>query len=114
MMVITNWKPLRLFLAFCGVCALANDAMAQSDLVQRGRQILSEMCSQCHSIDKTGRSPRAGAPPFREIDLRIDLDELTDRLRKGLHSSYEDMPSFRFTREDARAIVAYLRVIQAP
>jgi hypothetical protein len=31
-----------------------------------------------------------------------------------LHSSYKDMPSVRFAREDARAIIAYLRSIQAP
>ena len=96
------------------VFILADDARTQSDPVERGRQILAGMCSQCHSIDKAGKSPHAGAPAFREIDLRVDLDDFTDRLRKGLHSSYEGMPSVRFSREDARAIVAYLRSIQAP
>jgi mono/diheme cytochrome c family protein len=94
--------------------ALLSPASAQDNLVQRGRQILTEMCSQCHSIDKTGHSPLAGAPAFRDIDLRVDLDKFTDQLRQGLHSPYEDMPSVRFARDDARAIVAYLRSIQAP
>lgn len=102
-------------LATCvAAIALCSPADAEIDDVQRGRQLLKEMCSQCHSIEKAGRSPLAGAPAFREIDVRIDLDELTERLREGLHSSYEGMPSMRFTRDDARAIVAYLRSIQAP
>jgi mono/diheme cytochrome c family protein len=89
-------------------------AGAEPDAVERGRQILKDMCSKCHSIDKAGRSPHSGAPAFREIDVRVDLDEFTDRLRKGLHSGYKNMSSVRFTRDDARAIVAYLRSIQAP
>lgn len=104
----------RFLSVFCLVFTLADDATTQSDPAQRGRQILLKMCSQCHSIERAGKSPHAGAPAFREIDLRLDLDDFTDRLRTGLHSSYEDMPSVRFSREDARAIVAYLRSIQAP
>ena len=45
---------------------------------------------------------------------RIDLDAFTDRLREGLQSTHADMPSFRFSRDDARAVVAYLRSIQGP
>jgi hypothetical protein len=37
-----------------------------------------------------------------------------DRLREGLMSGHPDMPTFRFTREDARAFVLYLRSIQTP
>jgi mono/diheme cytochrome c family protein len=107
-------KPVRLFLIFFVVFVLVDHASAQSDRVERGRQILTEMCSHCHSIEKTGASRHGGAPAFREIDIRLNLDEFTDQLRKGLHSSYQDMPSVRFSREDARAIVAYLRSIQAP
>ena len=59
-------------------------------------------------------SPHTGAPVFRSIDDRIDLDKFADRLRAGLQSTHADMPSFRFSREDARAAVAYLRSIQGP
>jgi mono/diheme cytochrome c family protein len=101
-------------LAACVMVFISMPATAESYTVARGRQILKEMCSQCHSIDKAGRSSRTGAPAFRELDVRVNLDEFTDRLQEGLHSSYEDMPSVRFTREDARAVVTYLRSIQAP
>jgi mono/diheme cytochrome c family protein len=86
---------------------------AQSD-AERGRRLVSEMCGSCHAVDKTGPSPNAAAPPFRRLDTRVDLDAFTDQLREGLQSTHPDMPSFRFSREDARAVVAYLRSIQAP
>ena len=61
-----------------------------------------------------GQSPNAGAPPFRTLDRRVDLDSFSDRLREGLMVGHPDMPTFRFTREDARGFVLYLRSIQAP
>jgi mono/diheme cytochrome c family protein len=83
-------------------------------LAQRGRMLVTQMCAECHAIGKTGRSPRAGAPAFHDLDRRLDLDTFVDRLREGLDSGHRDMPQFRFTREDAHAVVAYLRSIQAP
>ena len=65
-----------------------------------------------HAIGKTGASPHAPAPPFRDLGNRVDLfDDFTHRLREGLTSGHPDMPTFRFTREDARALTAYLRSI---
>ena len=72
------------------------------------------MCAQCHAIDKSGSSPHSAAPTFREISRRVDLDRFANRLRDGLISGHPDMPTFRFTREDARALIAYLRSIQGP
>ena len=80
----------------------------------RGRALAERMCSQCHAIDKSGRSPHVGAPAFRALDRRLDLDSFMDRLREGLMVGHPDMPAFRFTRDDARAFVLYLRSIQAP
>jgi len=93
---------------------LAGGAAAQPDDTQRGRRLATEMCGQCHAVGSTGTSPRAGAPAFRELDRRLDLDAFVDRLRDGLQSNHADMPIFRFSRQDARAIVAYLRSIQGP
>jgi mono/diheme cytochrome c family protein len=78
----------------------------------RGEALLTEMCASCHAIGKTGASPNAAAPPFRIISRRMDLDDLYERLREGLSSGHRDMPTFRFTREDARAVRAYLRSIE--
>ena len=92
--------------------ALAEGSL--SPLEQRGRALAERMCSQCHAIGKSGQSPHAGAPAFRALDRRADLDSFMERLREGLTVGHPDMPTFRFTREDARAFLLYLRSIQAP
>jgi mono/diheme cytochrome c family protein len=101
-------------LVMCATIAAADGALAQPTLEQRGRALVVEMCGACHAVDRTGRSPHAAAPEFRRLDRRLDLDGFVQQLRDGLISSHQDMPNFRFTREDARAVVAYLRTIQAP
>jgi cytochrome c len=85
-----------------------------SPLEQRGRVLAGQMCSQCHAVGRSGESAHAVAPPFRRLDRRVDLDTFMERLREGLMVGHPDMPTFRFTREDARAFVLYVRSIQAP
>jgi mono/diheme cytochrome c family protein len=87
---------------------------AQDALERRGRALAESMCAACHAIGSAGDSPHAGAPAFRVLDRRVDLDAFTDRLREGIMVGHPDMPTFRFTREDARAFVLYIRSIQAP
>jgi len=84
-----------------------------SPLEERGRALAERMCSQCHAIGRSGESPHAGAPAFRALEGRVDLDSFTEQLREGLMVGHPDMPTFRFTREDARAFLLYLRSIQA-
>jgi mono/diheme cytochrome c family protein len=81
-------------------------------LQQRGRALANEMCAQCHAVGMSGSSPHSAAPTFRSLARRIDLDTFTRRLREGLLSGHSDMPTFRFKREDARALVDYLQAIQ--
>jgi mono/diheme cytochrome c family protein len=83
-------------------------------LERHGRALAERMCSACHAVGRRGKSPHVGAPAFRALDRRVELDTFTDRLREGLMSDHPDMPTFRFTREDARALVSYLRSIQSP
>jgi hypothetical protein len=52
-------------------------------------------------------APHVGAPAFRALDRRVDLVSFIERLREG----HPDMPTFRFTREDARGFLLYLRSI---
>jgi cytochrome c len=85
---------------------------APSDLEQRGGVLAERMCAECHAVGERGQSPHVGAPAFRTLERRMDLDSFMDRLREGLAVGHPDMPMFRFTREDARAFVLYLRSIQ--
>src|SRR5262245_16753493 len=94
------------------VLAAAEDE-APSELRRQGRTLAERLCGDCHAIEKTGTSPQPPAPAFRELGDRVDLDDFTNRLREGLTSGHPDMPTFCFTREDARALTAYLRSIQS-
>jgi mono/diheme cytochrome c family protein len=81
---------------------------------QRGKAIAQGLCGQCHAIDRNGDSPHPAAPRFRSLEDRIDLGKLSRRIREGLLTGHEDMPMFRFDRDDADAMVAYIRSIQGP
>ena len=81
---------------------------------QRGEVIARGLCSRCHAIGVTGDSPHPAAPRFRTLDNRTDLSKLARRIREGLLTGHEDMPMFRFDRNDADAMVAYIRSIQRP
>jgi mono/diheme cytochrome c family protein len=89
-------------------------AGAQSALEREGQRIAIRMCGDCHAAGRTGESPHVAAPKLREIDRTVDLDKFQDRLREGLLGPHADMPMFRFSRDDAPALVAYLRSIQGP
>jgi mono/diheme cytochrome c family protein len=102
-----------IFLLLATSAGLAQDRKA-TPLEQHGRALAERMCSVCHAVGRRGKSPHVGAPPFRTLDRRVELDTFADRLRESLRSDHPDMPTFRFTREDARALLLYLRSIQAP
>jgi cytochrome c len=81
---------------------------------QRGKVIAAGLCSRCHAIETTGESTLPAAPRFRSLDARTDLSKLAQRIRGGLLTGHEDMPMFRFDRDDADAMAAYIRSIQGP
>jgi cytochrome c len=105
---------LAILLLLAATSVASAEDMSPSPLEQRGRALAERMCSQCHAIGKSGQSPHVGAPVFRALDRRVDLDSFMERLSEGLMVGHPDMPTFRFTREDARAFLLYLRSIQAP
>jgi mono/diheme cytochrome c family protein len=83
-------------------------------LARQGRALADRLCAQCHAIGRGGLSPHTGAPPFRKLGDRVDLDTFQNELRGHFSSGHPDMPTFHFTRNDARALTAYLRSIQGP
>jgi cytochrome c len=110
--VMIAWMSVLVLLL--GTAASFGQGGEQSALERHGQALAERMCSHCHSTGKSGQSPHAAAPPFRELGRRMDLDSLPDRLRDALLVGHPDMPTFRFTREDARAFMLYVRSIQTP
>lgn len=95
----------------CLPFVFVTSALAE-DPAKEGRRIAVRMCSGCHAIGSAGRSPHPGAPLFRRLGEIADLDTIRERLRQGLFSGHRDMPEFRMSRQDARALQIYLRNIQ--
>lgn len=89
----------------------AQQAQAR-DPVRHGRALVKEFCGHCHAIGRRGKSPKAGAPPFRLIGRSYDLDGFAEQLERGISSDHPEMPEFKFDRADALAVQAYLRSIQ--
>ena len=88
-------------------------SIAQGGVLEdRGRTLLGRLCAGCHAVYKVGASPHRGAPPFRSIGDRYNISELTERMTERLVSTHPDMPDFQFSREDAKAVRAYLYSIQ--
>jgi len=82
------------------------------DPVRQGRLLVKEFCASCHAIGRRGRSPHADAPPLRYIGRSFDLDDFPRTLERGISSNHPDMPEFKFSDENARAVRDYMRTIQ--
>ncbi|MET0868272.1 MAG: cytochrome c [Pseudorhodoplanes sp.] len=87
-------------------------ARAQGGLVDLGRDLVQQLCATCHAIGSAERSPVPIAPAFRHIEPRVDLSEMTQRLQEGIIGGHPEMPVFKLTALEARAVVSYLRSIQ--
>lgn len=92
--------------------ATAVPALAQSKAeVLAGRKIAADNCAPCHATGKTGSSRRQGAPPFRILSKRYNLEELQEALVEGVTVGHKgvDMPEFQFTPDRADALIAYMK-----
>ena len=114
--LFSRWRD-AVYIVMAAALLTPTSSLAQEKLSpqeRHGRELAARMCSRCHAIGKSGSSPHSPAPPFRALENRVDLDTFAVRLRGGLISGHPDMPMFRFTRDDAKALTAYLRSIQGP
>ena len=98
--------PLLVMIAAPGPLARAQD------MVSHGQTLVAEFCGRCHAVGTKGKSRHPDAPPFRTFGRKIDLDEFPRALERGISTGHPDMPNFKFSADDARAVRAYLRVIQ--
>ncbi len=104
-------KSLSLISASLALMTVQAEAQYE-DPVKHGRQLVVRFCSRCHAVAQFGRSPNRDAPPFRTLGRTFDLDTFPAMLERGISSSHPDMPTFKFSHEDARDVRAYLRTIQ--
>ncbi len=89
-------------------------AGAEDKAVAEGRRIAHDACSPCHATGPTGASPKAEAPPFRDLGHKYPLDNLEEALAEGVVVGHPDMPEVKMNEHEIAAFVAWLKTVQAP
>ncbi len=94
------------------VLAASAGAAAENTATRRGKAIVTNKCSHCHAVGRTGASPHPQALPLRSLGKHYPIESLEETLGEGILSGHPDMPELRFRAKDVGAIIAYLRAIQ--
>jgi mono/diheme cytochrome c family protein len=85
------------------------EAPAQtSSILERGRAIAARKCAPCHAVGRDDERPHAIVTPFRELHTRYPIEMLVDALRTRVIAGHDEMPMFELSREDMRALLAYI------
>ncbi|WP_422389095.1 c-type cytochrome [Bradyrhizobium septentrionale] len=93
-----------------GIATVSASADEQS--VRRGKVIAVAKCSYCHSIERTGRSPRAAAPPFRTLHKQYPVETLEDALAEGMSTGHPRMPEFRLEPNQVGDFISFLKSLE--
>jgi mono/diheme cytochrome c family protein len=92
--------------------ALAACSPQEARDAARGEAIAAERCASCHATGRTGASPRANAPAFRDLHRRYPVEQLAESLAEGIVTGHPDMPEVAFDQADTNALIAYLRSLE--
>jgi mono/diheme cytochrome c family protein len=77
----------------------------------KGRAFASQICSECHNIDKGQRpSPNGLAPNFEKIARTPGLTAIA--LTAALRTPHRTMPNIIIPDDDLRNVVAYVLSLQ--
>jgi mono/diheme cytochrome c family protein len=87
-------------------------SLAGAGPVERGRQYAEAVCSRCHAIARTGRSPVAAAPAFRDLHRRYPVENLEEALGEGIVVGHPLMPRFELEAGQIADLVAYLKSLE--
>jgi cytochrome c len=96
------------------ISSTAASIPASADLqsIRRGKAFAQANCSQCHSIDRSTRSPRAAAPPFRTLHKQYPVETLEDALGEGLSTGHPRMPEFRLDPGQVGDFISFLKSLE--
>ncbi|ACL56304.1 c-type cytochrome [Methylobacterium nodulans] len=109
--------PFRLLLRPLGAAVLAGllaalPAAAEDSHVRRGRIFVQVHCAGCHAIGRTGESPLAEAPPFRDLHTRYPVTDLAESLAEGIRTGHPSMPEFRLDPDQIEDVIRYLASLE--
>src|SRR4029077_9572001 len=80
--------------------------------VTLGQRLAQEWCAKRHAIGPVGASPLQVAPPFRELHLRFNVEDLAESLGEGILVGHPSMPDFRFDPDQIENLIAYLKTLE--
>ena len=109
----THKAPRLTIAALAAVLLLASGqpALAQGPY-EIGEQIAQRLCGACHGLGRAERSPIPSAPAFRRLEPRVDLERMQERLQDGIIGGHPEMPIFVLRADEARALVAYMKMLR--
>ncbi|NLH81147.1 MAG: cytochrome c [Phyllobacteriaceae bacterium] len=96
------------------LATIAGPARAEDAAVTEGRRIAHGACSPCHAVGPTGASPRAEAPPFRDLGHKYPVENLEEALAEGVVVGHPGMPEVKMNEREIAAFVAWLKTVQMP
>jgi len=88
--------------------ATSLEAAAPSGAVERGRLFAARECAGCHALGPVGDSPRAAAPPFRDVRIRYNEISFQRRMAEIAEGGHYEMPPLRVEPADAGDVSAYI------
>jgi mono/diheme cytochrome c family protein len=100
-------------LTFLAALSLTSLPAAAEDVhVQRGRAFVTLHCARCHAVGRTGDSPLAEAPRFRDLHSRYPVTELAEALAEGITTGHPSMPEFQLPPDQAEDVIRYLTSLE--
>jgi cytochrome c len=104
--------PILLSIFVISSIAASIPAFADPQSIRRGKAFAQTNCSQCHSIDRTTRSRRTAAPPFRTLHKQYPVEALEDALGEGLSTGHPRMPEFRLDPGQVGDFISFLKSLE--
>ncbi|MFA4892997.1 cytochrome c [Brevundimonas sp.] len=77
----------------------------------RGAVLVRQKCASCHAVERSGDSPMAAAPPFRDMGVLYPVRDLQEALAEGLVTAHPAMPAFEFQPTQVADVIAYLESV---
>lgn len=74
----------------------------------RGAILVRQNCAGCHAVERSGDSPMAAAPPFRDMGVQYPVQDLQEAFAEGLVTAHPAMPAFQFGPAQISDVIAYL------
>jgi cytochrome c len=105
-------NPIRLIFAATFLCQFTGPARPEGGNPTLGKRLAQEWCAKCHAIGRFGASPLQGAPPFRDLHSRYNVEDLAESLAEGIMTGHPSMPVFRFDPDQIENLIAYLKTLE--